>query len=291
MSGFFKVMVNKTCLITGASRGLGKFLSIFFADLKFDLILVASNLQALQDVSDEIQLMPGQKILLVDVDLSIDGFDIEMFEKISNFCVSIDVLINNAAVQGPIGPFSDLIFKDWVHVFKVNFLAPASICHKVIEFMNDGGGTIINLSGGGATGLRPNFSAYASSKTALVRFTETIASELKDKNINANTIAPGMMPTDMLKEVLETPGNVTGLNKEKNAALNAFSTNFDMTDIGKLCVFLCSLENRKITGKLISVKWDDWEVWPNNIESLTNSDIYTLRRIVGTDRGIKWGEK
>jgi NAD(P)-dependent dehydrogenase (short-subunit alcohol dehydrogenase family) len=232
----------------------------------------------------------GQKLLLVKSDFSIEAFEIDMFNEISNFCDSIDLLINNAAIQGPIGPFSDLIFKDWERVFKVNFLAPAAICHRAIRHMMNGGGTIINLSGGGGAGLRPNFSAYGASKAALIRFSETIAAELADKNINVNTIAPGVMPTDMLQEVLESSDNVAGV-QEKNSAMEAFRVDFDMTDIGDLCLFLSSEKARKITGKLISVKWDNWEAWSDNIEALTNSDLYTLRRIVGRDRGISWGDK
>jgi len=290
MNGSLTLMANKTCLITGASRGLGKLLAIFYAKLDFDLILVASDLAALKSVANEIQLVDGQKLLLVKSDFSIEAFEIDMFNEISDFCDSIDLLINNAAIQGPIGPFSDLTFKDWERVFKVNFLAPAAICHRTIRHMMNGGGTIINLSGGGGAGLRPNFSAYGASKAALIRFSETIAAELAHKNINVNTIAPGVMPTDMLQEVLESPDNVAGV-QEKSSAMEAFRVDFDMTDIGDLCLFLSSEKARKITGKLISVKWDNWEAWSDNIEALTNSDLYTLRRIVGRDRGISWGDK
>ena len=251
---------------------------------------MASDLAALKSVSNEIELVVGQKLLLIKADFSTEDFDVDMFNKVSNFCDSIDLLINNAAIQGPIGFFPDLIFKDWERVFKVNFLAPAAICHRAIRSMMNGGGTIINVSGGGAAGLRPNFSAYASSKTALVRFSETIAAELTNKNININTVAPGAMPTDMLQEVLESPDKVAGL-QEKTTALEVFQTGFDMTGVGDLCLFLSSPRARKITGKLISVKWDNWKAWPDNIEALTSSDLYTLRRIVGRDRGINWSDK
>jgi NAD(P)-dependent dehydrogenase (short-subunit alcohol dehydrogenase family) len=290
MNGFLKLMANKTCLITGASRGLGKLLAIFYSKLGFDLILAASDLVELERVSNELQIVDGQKLLLVKSDFSIEDFDIDMFHEISNFCVSIDLLINNAAIQGPIGPFSDLPFKDWERVFKVNFLAPAAICQKAIWYMMNGGGTIINLSGGGGAGLRPNFSAYGASKAALIRFSETIAAELAHQNINVNTIAPGAMPTDMLQKVLESPDNVVG-PQEKKSAMEAFRGDFDITDIGDLCLFLSSAKARKITGKLISVKWDNWVAWSDNIEALTNSDLYTLRRIVGRDRGVSWGDK
>jgi len=284
-------MTNKVCMITGASRGLGKFLSSFFAKLGFNLILVSSDLDSLREASGEIKLSSGQKILLVEADFLNNSFEVEMFNKIKNFCDSIDILINNAAVQGPIGAFEALKFQDWERVFRVNFIAPAAICHKVINLMkSENGGTIINLSGGGSAGVRPNFSAYASSKTALVRFTETIAHELKSKNINVNAIAPGAMPTDMLREVLAASEKNTGV-EERNKAEKVFESDFDMNDIGELCLFLNESIGHEITGKLISAKWDNWKNWIENLEELNSSDVYTLRRISGRDRDITWGDK
>jgi len=65
-----------------------------------------------------------------------------------------------------------------------------------------GGGKIINISGGGATGPRPDFSAYAAAKCALVRLTETLAEELKADHIDVNAVAPGAMNTRMLEQLL-----------------------------------------------------------------------------------------
>ena len=58
----------------------------------------------------------------------------------------------------------------------------------------------------------------------------------------------------------------------------------------RLCEFLVSHASQGISGKLISSKWDDWEEWPLHLETLKNMDVYTLRRIVGKDRGLDWGK-
>ena len=155
---------------------------------------------------------------------------------------------------------------------------------------NKNGGSIINLSGGGSAGLRPNLSAYACSKTALVRFTETVAAELKDSNINMNAIAPGPMPTAMMRELIEVSENIIG-KEEKLLAKKTLDSDFDVRDIGDLCLFLSQPSSRKISGKLISVKWDNWRNWENHIEELEKSDLYTLRRITAKDKGLKWGDK
>ena len=59
----------------------------------------------------------------------------------------------------------------------------------------------------------------------------------------------------------------------------------------ELALFLASAASDGITGKLISAVWDDWEHWPEHMDELSSSDVYTLRRIAGRDRGFKWGDK
>ena len=88
-----------------------------------------------------------------------------------------------------------------METIRVNLLGTVTMCRAVLPGMRERGyGKIINLSGGGATGPRPNFSAYAASKAAVVRFTETLAGEVD--GIDVNAIAPGALPTRMLDEVL-----------------------------------------------------------------------------------------
>lgn len=284
-------MKKKTCMITGASRGLGQLLSQYFAKLGFNLILVTSNLKTLKSSSKSIELDQDQRMLLVEANFLKKGFEVKMFEEINNFCSTVDILINNAAIQGPIGPFLNLDFNDWEDSIRVNFLSTALVTKKTLDFMNNKkGGAVINLSGGGSAGLRPNLSAYACSKTALVRFTETVASELENTNINMNAIAPGAMPTDMMRELIDMPENIIG-KKERLLAKKTLESDFNVGDIGDLCLFLSQPTSRKISGKLISVKWDNWENWLNHIEQLDKSDLYTLRRITARDKGFAWGDK
>ena len=124
-----------------------------------------------------------------------------------------------------------------------------------------GYGKIINLSGGGATGPRPNFSAYAASKAAVVRFTETLAAELD--GIDVNAIAPGALPTRMLDEVLAS-----------GAGSTVEPTTFERATA--LAVFLGSAASDGISGRLIAAQWDDWE----RSGRRCRDDLYTLRRVV-----------
>jgi 3-oxoacyl-[acyl-carrier protein] reductase len=278
-------------LITGASRGLGAHLACRFWHAGWSLVLVARDKSALIDTCVTFEKRPLQTIEFVSCDLA----SIEQIKKLSFFLKekypSLDLLINNAAIQGPIGSLEQNDFDEWVEALQINLLAPVLLCKELIQLLNKTPNpSIINLSGGGAAGPRPSFSSYASSKAALVRFSETIADELRSQNIRVNCIAPGAMKTKMLEEVLAFSGNAG--ERELELAKKVFSEGgASMDRVADLMLFLASDAGKGITGKLISVAWDNWEEWPNHISELNSTDAFTLRRIVGRDRNIDWADK
>jgi NAD(P)-dependent dehydrogenase (short-subunit alcohol dehydrogenase family) len=200
-------------------------------------------------------------------------------------------LINNAAIHGDIREFNKLSnidsFKD---VINVNLMAPIAITKSVLKNMiKNKYGTIINMSGGGAAGLRPNFSQYATSKSALVKFSESIAAELIIYNINVNCISPGPMATNLLNEIILMGPDIVGITEYENA-LKAFETDGkNMELVARLIIYLSSSYSRGITGKLINAIWDNWSNWHNHLDEL-NSDLYTLRRVTARDRNFNWGD-
>src|SRR5206468_11879378 len=99
---------------------------------------------------------------------------------------------------------------DWVHAIHINLLGTVYCCRAALPLMRRAGaGKIITLSGGGATAPLPRISAYAASKAAVVRFTETLAEELRGTGIDVNAVAPGALNTRLLDEVLAAgPGRV-----------------------------------------------------------------------------------
>ncbi len=190
----------------------------------------------------------------------------------------LDILINNAAVQGPIGPFESIDLEQWSDVFAVNFFAAARLIQMAVPFMRAGGGKIINLSGGGAASPRPHVLAYGASKCALVRLTETLAIELKHCRIDVNAVAPGPMNTRMLDEVLAAgPG---GAPLEFESARQRKQTGGASPEkAADLVLFLSSPASDGITGRLISAVWDDWKSL--RAQDLEGTDLLTLRRVTG----------
>ena len=283
--------MSRFAIITGGSKGLGKFLVRRFWLDGYSLGVVARNHAKIQSVLNELPIRSDQSVTPLVCDLADATKVISLVDEIKGTFSSLDVLVNNAAIQGPIGPFplNDLVA--WQLTQQVNLLAPVALCQGLIPLMKrPGGASIINLSGGGATGPRANFSAYATAKAGLVRFSETIAEELKGYGIRVNCIAPGAMKTAMLEEVLKKK-DVAG-KCEASVACEVFANGgASMGLVADLALFLASDASIGITGKLISAVWDNWVEWPKHSGVLSQSDAYTLRRIVGRERGLEWGDK
>jgi NAD(P)-dependent dehydrogenase (short-subunit alcohol dehydrogenase family) len=158
----------------------------------------------------------------------------------------------------------------------------------VARFKKSRYGKIINLSGGGATNPLPNISAYAASKAAVVRLTETLAEELRSFAIDVNAIAPGALNTRLLDDVLKAGPEKVGADFYARAIKQLQEGGVPLELGAALCLYLASAESDGVTGKLLSAKWDPWASLHARKSELDSSDIYTLRRIVPEDRGKKW---
>ena len=117
-----------------------------------------------------------------------------LFAAAANAFGKLDIVVNNAGVYGPMGSIETIDWDEWVQAIAINLNGLVYCCRKAVEaFKPQRYGKIINLSGGGATNPLPGISAYAASKAAVVRFTETLALEVKEFGIDVNAVAPGAL--------------------------------------------------------------------------------------------------
>ncbi len=287
-------MTDKTVLITGGSRGLGQALVHKFLQEGYIVHSVSRNTwSSLHGRMDS--TVQKQKIHLHTCDLGDVKQVNALCARIQEEQWVVDVLINNAAIHGPIGPFVENQIHAWRNTIETDLMAPVALCQAVLPIMRRRrSGVIINLSGGGATSSRPNFSAYATAKAALVRFSEILAEEEMENGIRVNCVAPGAMNTQLLHEVLAQGVQGSGMKEHSMAAsiiANRTKSEETMERAVALVTFLSGSAGSTITGKIISAQWDNWEQWPAHTQELGASDIYTLRRIVGRDRNIAWGDR
>jgi 3-oxoacyl-[acyl-carrier protein] reductase len=135
-------------------------------------------------------------------------------------------------------------------------------------------GKIIVMGGRGAADPRPNFSAYAASKAAVVRLVETLAEELRDQNVQVNVMSPGGAYTHMIDEILQA-GERAGTKEHDRAVEIRLTGGVAAEKQMQLALFLASDDSNHISGKLIHVN-DDWR---RLLHASVSPDLYTVRRV------------
>jgi NAD(P)-dependent dehydrogenase (short-subunit alcohol dehydrogenase family) len=277
---------NRVAVITGANRGLGEAVARAFAKEGAGLVLAARDSLLLRQVAESLPRAGEQRIEWVEADVS-KVADVEAIRDcaMNNFG-RVDILVNNAGIYGPIGLFEEVDWQEWCDAVNINLFGTAAMTRAIAPIMKrQGYGKIINLSGGGATAPLPRFTAYAASKAAVVRFTETIAEELAASHIDVNAIAPGALNTRLLDQILEAGPERAGEQFYSRSLKQREEGGASLELAAELAVFLASNESDGISGRLISAPWDDWRNFTRYRDRIQKSDVFTLRRIVPQDRG------
>lgn len=284
---------DKNAIITGASQGLGLEIAKHYIEAGASVMLCARSTDKLQAAKDDLTqyLGEGQSIHIKTADISnkeqVDALVAEAIEKFGR----IDILVNNAGVYGPRGAIEDVDWDEWVDAININLMGLVYSCRAIVPHMKANGyGKIVNLSGGGATSPLPRISAYAASKAATVRFAETLALELKDDNIDVNSIAPGALLTPLNQQLLDEGPEKVGQAFYDRMKKLLSDGGTPLSKGASLAVYLASEESDGITAKLISAPWDPWKNFADHKEDIANTDIYTIRRIIPKERGMDWGD-
>ena len=284
---------GRVAIVTGSSVGLGAAIAEQFASEGASLVLCARNVDALEAQRTALQSRyPDIKIVACQTDVARSGDVDRLFELVARSFDKVDILVNNAGIYGPMGNIETVDMAEWEAAITINLLGTVYCCRRAVTlFAENKYGKIINLSGGGATNPLPGISAYAASKAAVVRFTETLALEVAAHNIDVNAVAPGALATRLTDQLLEAgPEKVGASLYERMKKLK--SDGGTPLELGaKLCVYLASAESDGLTGRLLAAQWDPWPFNDQIKADIAASDIYTLRRIVPGDRAKTWDKK
>jgi 2-dehydro-3-deoxy-L-rhamnonate dehydrogenase (NAD+) len=242
--------MDKIVLITGGSKGIGKAAAIKFYELGYKVAICSKTKTELDDVASQVNGFA------VFCDVRHPDHVKKLFEAVMKQFGRIDVLVNCAGILGPHGHLEDNNMSDWKDTIDVNLLGTVNCVREVIPIMRaQNYGRIVTFCGGGVGGdkLEPGFSAYATSKFAVAGFTEAMSKELCFFDITINAVSPGAIDTDMARQRW-----VKGDPPDK---------------VVELITFL-AVSNKKINGKVLSAKWDDYREADYKKESL-----FTLRRV------------
>ena len=278
---------DRVALVTGGSQGIGKAIVERLLREGARVAFCGRSAEALAASRNELSVIDPQ-VLALEADVTSEGDIQNLVGATLNRFSRLDILVNNAGVYGPIGPAWENDPREWRETIMTNLVGTFLVCRAVIPaLIRAGRGKIVNISGGGAATPFPRFTAYAVSKTALVRFTETLALELKEHNIQVNAVAPGFVVTRLHQQTLKA-GARAGPDFLKNTQEQIAQGGVDPAIPAGLVAFLASDRADRITGKLFSSVWDDWANCEAHLGEMEATDVYTLRRVVPADRGMKW---
>ncbi len=260
-------------LITGAGRGIGKRLALGFSQNKAKVGLLGRSQAELDVTKLEIEDHGGIALRL-RADVRVFDQVTAAADRMTREWGPIHALVANAAVQGPIGPFVENRPAAWQEVFETNVIGVMNACRTVLPAMiARRSGKIVVIAAPGAATPRPRFAAYSAAKTALVRFVECVAEEVRSDNVQINCMFPGETYTNMTDEILHA-GERAG-SDEIESAEHVQSTGGTLPEKQiQLAMFLASERSNHLSGKLIYVQ-DDWKKLEHDS---ARPDAFTLRR-------------
>ncbi len=195
-----KQLASKVAIVTGASRGIGRAISVALAQEAATVVLAARSIQKLQETADKVTEAGGKPEIVV-TELT-DEESIKNLVKITSEKFSrLDILVNNAGITHS-AKLEETITENWERCMWVNARAPFILCREALPLLKKSqAGHIINIASVVGVKGYPLQSAYTSSKHALRGMTISLAEELKGSNIRVHLLCPGGVDTELVQRV------------------------------------------------------------------------------------------
>jgi len=246
---------DKAVIVTGGARGIGAAIASDFVEEGANVIIGDISV----DLAGELaaKMKGGAKITVVRIDVTKKSDAEELVAKTMKEYGKIDILVNNAGVvQEKL--FVDIEEDDWDRINHVNAKSVYLVTKAVVPHMIAAGyGKIVNISSRSGKDGQIGLSHYAASKFAVIGFTQALAKELGEHNINVNAVCPGIIRTAMWDKILAARTERQGLPSEqifKNLVRQIpLGRPQNPDDIAKVVLFLSSEVSRNITGEAINV--------------------------------------
>jgi len=235
---------NKIALITGGDSGIGRSVAVHFAREGADVAIVYLSEDEDANKTKELIEKEGQKCLLIKGDLKEEDFCKEVIDKCIGQFESLNILVNNAAMQFPKDSLKEIDGNQLRKTFETNIYPYFFITKAALQYLNDGD-TIINTSSVTAYRGSEHLLDYSSTKGAIVSFTRSLSQTLAKKNIRVNGVAPGPIWTPLIPATFDDIsdfGQDTPLGRAGQPS-----------ELGPAYVFLASEDSSYITGQFIHI--------------------------------------
>jgi NAD(P)-dependent dehydrogenase (short-subunit alcohol dehydrogenase family) len=270
-------------LVSGGGRGVGRLLGARLAGAGAAVGLIARSADELAAAAGEINRAGGTAAAAV-ADVADHRAAAAAVSELRHQLGAADILINNAGISGPVGPLWQAQTAEWWRAIEVNLGGAFVLTQLALEHMIPAGkGRIINVTSYAGVYRWPLLSAYAASKAALVKLTETLAEETRPHGVSVFSVDPGLLPIGLGEAALKpsagrrTPeGRVQRWIRDQLAA----GRGADPEEAARLIIALASGRADRLSGRHLSVT-DRLDVLLPRIDQIERDDLHTLRLRTG----------
>ena len=239
-------LTGKTAIVTGGDSGIGRSVSVHFAEEGADVAIVYLDEDIDAKETKNLVEAAGRRCLLVKGDVKKDSFCKKAVENVVKEFGKLNILVNNAGMQFPQKDVTNISKEQLEATFQTNIFAYFYFAEAALEYLQEGD-CIINTTSVTAYRSSPTLIDYSSTKGAINTFTRSLATNLSEKNIRVNAVAPGPVWTPLIVSSFDT-------EKIKNfGSETAMKRAGQPSELGPAYVFLASDDASFITGQVIHV--------------------------------------
>jgi len=243
---------DKVALVLAASKGLGRASAAALSAEGAKVVICSRNAEELAQAAAEIQHQTGNPVMAIAADVSDSAQMLELIKKTADFFGGIDILVNNGGGP-PFSKFETFDDEQWQKAFDLTLLAFARTGRAVLPYMKQtGGGRIINIISGSVKSVLNNAVLSTAMRMGVVGMAKLMADELGPYQITVNNIAPGLILTDRVKEVLPKDVDHEQALKERAKSIPVGRIG-KPEELGALVAFLASEQAAYISGTTIQI--------------------------------------
>ena len=239
------MLSDKVAIVTGASRGIGRFIAITLAGQGVKVVASARNAEALETLIEEITSQGGEAVPVVS-DVAVEEDANNLIKQAVATYGRVDILINNAGITRD-GLLLRMKDADWDAVLDTNLKGAFHCIRAVVKVMSkQRSGRIINISSVVGEMGNAGQANYCASKAGLLGLTKSVAREFARRNVTVNAITPGFIVTDMTEDMTDNA-------RETMTEQIPLGRLGEAEDVANAVLFLASDQSAYITGQVLGV--------------------------------------
>jgi NAD(P)-dependent dehydrogenase (short-subunit alcohol dehydrogenase family) len=272
-------LAGSVALVTGGGRGIGRLLALALANAGAAVGLIA---RCAEQLAESVQLIEaaGGTAAAASADLADPEAAAAAVDRLRHQLGPVELLVNNAGINGPVGPAWDVPEQDWWHTIEVN-LRSVTLCSRLVlpEMVTRHRGRIVNLTSQAGVFRWPLASAYSVSKAAVIKFTENLAHETKRYGISVFSVHPGLLPIGLSEPALANTApadSPQGRLEEWVRQELATGRGARPHQVAQLLLRIATGEADRFTGRHLSVH-DNLNTLLSRTDQILRDDFYSSR--------------